>query len=70
MWMVQILAAIGIVVIAAIFSLLMAFPVMWCWEVVIVPTFGMPSINWIQAWCLMFLADILFKTKVTYNQKQ
>ena len=43
-------------------SLLVAFPVKWCWNYAVVPTFGLPLINWGKAWCLMFLALVLIKS--------
>ena len=43
-------------------GLLLAFPVMWCWNYAVVPTFSLPAIAWGQAWCLMFLAGMLIKS--------
>ena len=44
---------------AAAISLLMAFPVKWCWNYAITTTFAAPAITWGQAWCLTFLSGML-----------
>ena len=64
-----ILAVIGIIVLAASVSLLLAFPVMLCWNYAVVVTFGLPKITWGTAWCLMFLFHLFFKVNnVTVNK--
>jgi len=55
-------------VFAASISLLMAFPVMWCWNYAIVAVFGLPKITWGMAWCLLFLAQNFFKSTVTQSK--
>jgi len=64
-WVVKILlgmfAVLGIVVAAAGFGLLLAFPVKWCWNYVMAGVFGLPIIGWGHAWCLIFLSNMLLK---------
>ena len=65
----NVLAKIAVVVVvflvaivaAAAISLLMAFPVKWCWNYAVVSTFAAPTISWGKAWCLMFLSTTLLK---------
>ena len=64
-----ILAVIGAIVLAFAISLLMAFPISWCWNYAVVATFGLPKITWGTAWCLMFLFHLFFKVNnVTVNK--
>lgn len=60
-----VLTVISIVVVAAAFGLLIAFPVMWCWNATMPYIFSLPAITWGKAWCLMFLANILLKSHST-----
>ena len=55
--------AVGAIALAAIFGLLVAFPLMWSWNYTIPCIFGLHTINWGQAWCLNFIAGILIKSK-------
>ena len=55
-------AAAGIFAIVAALSLLLAFPVKWCWNYAVVSTFGLPVLTWGKAWCLSFLAGTFFKS--------
>ena len=65
-----IMAVIGAIVLVASVSLLLAFPVMWCWNYAVVAVFGLPKITWGMAWCLMFITNIFFsKSTVTNNNK-
>ena len=52
---------LGIIIIAGI-GLLLAFPIMWCWNYTIPTLFGIKVITWGQAWCLNFLAGCLIKS--------
>lgn len=54
---------VGIIAIAAGIGLLMAFPVMWCWNYAVVAIWKLPTITWGQAWCINFLAHILIKSQ-------
>jgi hypothetical protein len=57
-------ALIGILVAAAI-SCVTAILAMWCWNYAIVALFHAPKIIWTQAWCIMFLSQLLLKSNVT-----
>ena len=60
-------AAAGIAV-----GLLIAFPVMWCWNFTMPVLFDLPAITWAQAWCLRFVTYALLKrmnNKTTVNIK-
>lgn len=65
-----IFAIIGVVVVAAAIGLLMAFPVMWCWNYVMPHLFGLKTITWGQAWCLNFLCHLLIKSSNTNKTKE
>ena len=43
-------------------GLLLAFPIKWCWNYSVVPTFSAPPLDWGMAWCLFFL---IAQTKMT-----
>ena len=54
---------LGAILVVVVFSIFMAFPIMWLWNYALVPAIdGVNSINVLQALCLMFLSSILFKT--------
>lgn len=53
--------ALGFIVITAGVGLLMAFPIMWCWNYAVVAVWKLPAITWGQAWCLNFLAYMFIK---------
>lgn len=53
---------VAVIIFAAMLSLLLAFPVMWCWNYVVVAIWKLPAITWGQAWCLLFLAQTLIKS--------
>ena len=61
--------AIGLAVVAG-FSVLLAFPVMWCWNYAVTDVFGAPAISWGQAWCLMFLSGMLLKASATATTRK
>jgi len=54
-------ALIVVIVMIAMFGMLLAFPIMWCWNYAVVTTFGLPMITWGQAWCLNFICAVLLK---------
>jgi hypothetical protein len=58
----SILLGLGIIVVVCLISLVMAWPVMWCWNYAVVAIWGLPKITWGMAWCLMFLAQFLIKS--------
>lgn len=52
-------AAVGLVV---FFGLLFSLPVMWLWNIALVPAIpGIKTISWLQAWGIMILSGFLFK---------
>ena len=61
---------LGAMLVLVVFSIFMAFPIMWLWNYALVPAIdGVNNINVLQALCLMFLSSILFKTRVNNNNK-
>ena len=50
------------VIITGIFGLLLAFPVMWCWNYAVVYVWHLPVITWGHAWCLLWVANVLIKS--------
>jgi hypothetical protein len=57
--------AIGAMAVNSGIGLLMAFPVMWCWNYVIVHIWHLPTITWGHAWCLCFLSSTLIKSTLS-----
>lgn len=52
-------AAVGLIV---FFGLLFSLPVMWLWNVALVPAIpGIVQIGWLQAWGILILCGLLFK---------
>jgi hypothetical protein len=45
----------------AIALLFISFPLMWCWNYTMPLIFNLPSINWLQAYCIGWLSQSLFK---------
>lgn len=54
--------AIGGLAIAAGLALLFGFILMWLWNWLMPDIFGLPTISFWQAWGLVLLSHILFKT--------
>ena len=63
------LAVVGVLVFAAVFGILFAFPIKWCWNYTMPVIFGLPVISWGQAWCLYFLSNMLIKSS-NYSSKK
>jgi hypothetical protein len=66
----QITSAVGafvIIIAGALFvSFLLAWPVMELWNGCLVPAVeGVQKIEWLQAWGLQFLVNLLFKVSIT-----
>lgn len=55
-------AVFGVILFAAGFGLLLAFPIKWTWNVTVPYLLGLPTITWGKAWCLNFLAGCLIKS--------
>jgi len=62
---------IGFIAIVALggISLLLAFPLKWCWNYTMPEIFSLPTITWGKAWCLSMLATFLIKSYNTTNNK-
>ena len=59
---------ITLIVILSLSSLVLAFPVMWLWNWIITGLFNLCSINYWQAFGLLILSGILFKSTVNVKQ--
>lgn len=57
--------------ILAVFALaaIMSLPVMLLWDWLMPSIFGLRSITWFEAWGLMFLCGLLFKSHTTVERK-
>lgn len=55
---------IGVLIVSAAIGLLLAFPIMWCWNYTLPVLFGIKTITWGQAWCLNFLASSFIKSSL------
>jgi hypothetical protein len=50
----------------ALIGLIFSLPVMWLWNVCLVPAVsGVNEISWLQAWGLMVLTNLFLKTSVS-----
>jgi hypothetical protein len=57
---------IGLIAISLFLSFLMAWPVMELWNQCLVPAVeGVNKIEWLQAWGLQFLVNMLFRISAT-----
>lgn len=54
-------AMIGVLIVVAVISIVLAFPIKWCWNYAVVSTFGLPVLTWGKAWCITFLANSLIR---------
>jgi hypothetical protein len=53
-----------VVSITLFFAIVLAFPVKWCWNYVMPYLFNFKEIDAWQAWCLLFLSGMLFKSSL------
>ena len=63
-----IIALARVVAIAVFFGLLVSLPVMLLWDWLMPTLFNLPTITWLQAWGLMILCALLFKTSVSFKK--
>jgi hypothetical protein len=63
------MAIVSAVVLLVGISLIMALPIMWCWNYAVVAIWGLPKITWGMAWCLSFLSGCFIKSTQTNNNK-
>lgn len=61
--------SVGIAMAILIFGVLFALPVMWAWNHVIPKVFQLPTITWLEAWCLIFLGGMFFKSSTTSTKE-
>lgn len=61
---------IGAAILAVfLFAAIMSLPVMLLWDWLMPSIFGLRSITWFEAWGLMFLCGLLFKSHTTVERK-
>jgi len=63
--LIAVFAIIGVIALVAIFGLVLAFPIKWCWNYTMPFLFSLHKITWGHAWCLNFLAGCLIKASQT-----
>jgi hypothetical protein len=57
------------VVLGAIFQLVLAWPLMLLWNIALVPAIdGVHQIDWIQAWLIMLIASLLFRSEINFKK--
>lgn len=61
---------VSIVLIAMFLGLLLAFPVMWLWNWLIPSMFGLKIINVWEAWGIIVLCNLLFKSTSTNSKSK
>ena len=59
-WLIPV-AIIGVIALIFGNSILMAYPLMWCWNFVVPTMFGLSKITFWQMFCLNFLLTSFFK---------
>ena len=58
------------ILLGVLFSLLLAWPIVWLWNFAVAPTFeGVYEITFWQAYCLSLLVSILFRREIKVNNK-
>ena len=64
--------SVGVVVliILVLYSAVMSFPVMLLWNWLLPGLFGFKSITWLQAWGLLVLSNLFFKSSVSTSKKE
>ena len=58
-----------IFIIALLVMILLTYPIMWAWNYSIHPIFSLPEINFWQAFCLVFLSNVFFKSPPNQTNK-
>lgn len=62
-----VIAGLAIIV---FFGLLVSLPVMWLWNIALVPAIpGLAEIGWLQAWGILVLSGLLFARPNTNAKK-
>ena len=60
---------LGIIIVFCV-SLLMAFPLQWCWNYVMPYLFDLKSISWLHAWCMGIITTLLFRNNIKWNYQK
>lgn len=60
---------VGYCLILIVGSAVMSLPVMLLWDWLMPTLFGLKEITWFQAWGLMFLCGLLFKSHTSTTKK-
>ena len=55
-------------IILFVMAALMSLPVMLLWDWLMPTIFGLKEITWFQAWGLLFLCGLLFKSDITVKK--
>lgn len=58
---------VGLLLVLGGLGLLLAWPIMWCWNYTMPAIWGLPHITWGQAWCLNFLSSMLIQSTLSHN---
>lgn len=61
---------VGVILLVAGLSLLMAYPTMWAWNYVMPYLFGFKTLSFWQAFCVNYLAGTLIRSTQTNNNKK
>jgi hypothetical protein len=58
------------ILLGVLFSLLLAWPIVWLWNFAVAPVFdSIHEITFWQAYCLSLLVSILFRREIKVNNK-
>jgi hypothetical protein len=63
-----IITVASVLAIIVFFGLLVSLPVMLLWDWLMPILFNLPTITWMQAWGLMVLCGLLFKSSVSFKK--
>ena len=53
---------LAVLLVAFVFSVILAVPVMWLWDWLMPSIFGLKEVTLMQAWGLSLLSSLLFKS--------
>ena len=57
------------IIMIVVIGLVLSLPVMWLWNYCLVPaTTGLNEIGWLQAWGILVLSGLLFKTQASTKE--
>jgi hypothetical protein len=55
--------------VVAVLGLLVAFPFSWAWNYAMPAVFGLPKIDWLTAFCLLWISHCVFPNKILKAEK-